>query len=330
MNIHFFDRTYHPVVSSSKQGFENAVEDYFYLDTISEKLGHHCYKVKNGNSLIKSSETTTFVRVILTIIKIISYFTFFIPLIMIIGKSVYRHSHTFKPFEGKHLRKMSSQKELLLDQCISQVRQIRDHADFIPKLKRFASLETPAEFLLRNIPAPILKKRSRGFLSSSINQMQNKVLTHGKLLPAHGVEKAKGGLKTLLNIILEGVILSRWWGPLGDKEIGNDPSIFSGPHGPFYIILDSTQINQDNTNIRLKHRMIDSDFHVAYLVPKQENKDQLVKALSKAVVLKIINKSEEELALKKIITYDDFLKFPKSTMTTIKLFKASMNFGIKR
>lgn len=54
-------------------------------------------------------------------------------------------------------------------------------------------------------------------------------------LMAHGVEGDKGGLETLFNIMVYGVIGA---GCGIGSLVNGDPSLFAGPHGPFYVLLD--------------------------------------------------------------------------------------------
>lgn len=79
----------------------NAFEDYFYIDGLTSAcFGGRTYSViqQAGKTIeIKkhTSTSTTLERAALSMLKMASYFTIIIPLIMLIGKINYRQSHNF-------------------------------------------------------------------------------------------------------------------------------------------------------------------------------------------------------------------------------------------
>lgn len=93
----FFDS-----IETPKCTFGSVVDDYFFLDAVSGKLGHRKFhhaspeKISIANQEVKKS---SFWRTLLNVVKVFSYLTVILPLIFLICKAVYRKKHTFKIFE---------------------------------------------------------------------------------------------------------------------------------------------------------------------------------------------------------------------------------------
>ncbi len=77
----------------------NAFENYFYVEGITSKLGGNKYSVitERGNTALlrPDKRSASFTQKALSLLKLASYFTVIIPLIMLCGKIVYRQSHKF-------------------------------------------------------------------------------------------------------------------------------------------------------------------------------------------------------------------------------------------
>ena len=81
---------------------------------------------------------------------------------------------------------------------------------------------------------------------------------------AQGIDQLKGGLTSMLNIILEGGIRAGQSGPLGDRS-AYATNVFSGTHGPFFVLTKS-----NTTQI------------IAYSVPKESDRQILFAVLDRA------------------------------------------------
>lgn len=135
-------------------------------------------------------------------------------------------------------------------------------------------------------------------LDKSVKAKQDKILEEGfnGFLCVQGIESNKGGIRNLLNVLIEGVARTPYAGGL----IEGDAAYCAGPHGPFYMILDSSN-----------RKMIwDEDAQIAYLVPEQRHRKFLEEALTVAEQRGYITEEEKLKALKKVITYDEFIALP--------------------
>lgn len=138
-------------------------------------------------------------------------------------------------------------------------------------------------------------------LNESAKAKQDKILEEGfnGFRSVQGLEDMKGGIRNLLNIMVEGVVRTPYAGGL----IKGDSSYCAGPHGPFYVILKPSF---------LPGNMVwDEDAQIAYLVPEQQHREFLEKALNEAEQRGYITEGEKIKALKKVITYDEFIALPE-------------------
>lgn len=126
-------------------------------------------------------------------------------------------------------------------------------------------------------------------------------------LAAHGIDVGKGGLRNLLNIILEGQIRTNIAGDwfLGRLTDG-DPTYYAGPHGPYYVVLRGPGFSY-NTSIPLQNR----DEFLWYLVPSRQERDFARQAISLAAEQGLIDKDIAEKETGKIIDYNDFIAIYK-------------------
>jgi hypothetical protein len=106
----------------------------------------------------------------------------------------------------------------------------------------------------------------------------------------------KGGIRNLLNIVLEGVVR----GPYAGALVDGPTDYCAGNHGPYYVILDP------------HHQKLtwDEDAQIAYLVPAQEHRDFLERALAEAEQRGYITSEERMRIFGKVITYDEFIALP--------------------
>ncbi|MDP2905783.1 MAG: hypothetical protein Q8O22_05720 [Candidatus Omnitrophota bacterium] len=113
---------------------------------------------------------------------------------------------------------------------------------------------------------------------------------------AHGVEEAKGGLRNLLNIILEGRLRSNAAGEwfIGELSGGNS-EYKSGPHGPFYAVINAGM--EPNTN----------GAFLWYLVPNTKDQTALRVAIAQASRQGLINSELVANEGQKVITYSEFI-----------------------
>ncbi len=221
-----------------------------------------------------------------------------------------------------------------LAEAIGRVRLLRDSTTVVPHKTRDAAWAAiyrktaPVFSLIDHLPTGEQEKIFGGY-ERSLDRMGNQtllrqVLEAGNHLYAHGVEAFKTGLRGFLNIMLEGLLRSYWWGLLAD----GDPSFYSGPHGPYYIIIDDQRIDQDKEQPgiypRLKAQVIDEKYHLAYLVPHEEHKQVLTTALRKAAELDFLTGAESDRLIGKVLTYQEFLALKPAVVAHTQAFKEMM------
>ncbi len=129
---------------------------------------------------------------------------------------------------------------------------------------------------------------------------------------AHGIEQSKGGLSSIVNIIIEGYIApSKVFGVsqvcTGPMTRDLDPSMSAGRHGPFYILMNPTYAKERPDT----SRGLSCDNHHAYLVPTSEDARVLRAGLSQAAEMGIITEDHASACSDKILTYENLLS-PKS------------------
>ncbi len=93
-NLHFFD-----CVKKTLPSFGNLFEDYFYLDSISNKVGCRKFSYVTGkqNEIVEEKKhTSNWKSVSLNVVKVVSYLTLIIPAIMLIGKAINREVNHFQ------------------------------------------------------------------------------------------------------------------------------------------------------------------------------------------------------------------------------------------
>ncbi len=134
------------------------------------------------------------------------------------------------------------------------------------------------------LPKLDVSSAERRLIDKSNNQLLNRLLcvyqSSDSALWAYGIEEAQGGFKALLNTMLEGVSSC----PGIRKKVGfgllipGSPSIYAGPHGPFYVVA------------------ADKTHHHAYIVPSHDHVTVAHQALDLACEKGLIT-SEEKIAI---------------------------------
>ncbi len=166
---------------------------------------------------------------------------------------------------------------------------------------------------------------------------------------AHGVISEKGGRASLLGIIKQGYIKAKptevgmtvFAGLLRPQRSGEDYDDYQaespGPFGPYYVLLDPIVNNLRLTKVFAKRkvilpgfyqgRLIDGvnygikdDFHLAYLVPANTDRQYIADKLSKLVQNNELDMNIAWEAISKIITYDEFLAL-KGSLNQKNMFK---------
>ncbi|MBD3295947.1 MAG: hypothetical protein GF392_01100, partial [Candidatus Omnitrophica bacterium] len=128
----------------------------------------------------------------------------------------------------------------------------------------------------------------------------NKVQSIGKKkdIPAYGIETARGGVTTLLNIILEGKIRSREgsdnWGRLDDSLY---PEVSGGSHGPYWVTFTEPAGDEWTR----------AENHVHYIVRNAEEKRDILSLLSRTARKGLITEEYRRSAGSKVVTYEDFI-----------------------
>ena len=146
-----------------------------------------------------------------------------------------------------------------------------------------------------------------------VSDLNERVLKRRNLLAAHGVEEAKGGMRNMLNIMLEGEVRFGQTGPLAK---GN-PQFFAGDHGPYYVVLDESKRvfrKADDPLFRYSPTTFPEDAHVAYIIPLEQDRELVSRALDEAVNKNLITAAERDAILSKTITYDDYLRLPDEAL----------------
>ncbi|MFH2021545.1 MAG: hypothetical protein ABIJ34_09105 [archaeon] len=145
------------------------------------------------------------------------------------------------------------------------------------------------------------------FPPSIYHLLMESILVRGKdeSLSAQGVNWRKGGIVSLLNIMLEGEIRHGNFGQL----IKGNSKYCAGSHGPYFVILDDNR-----ESITLKHYAnsytmhAPESTHLAYLVPPDNAELRFLSSdLNAAIGLGIITTEEATLVMAKIVTHSQFL-----------------------
>lgn len=123
-----------------------------------------------------------------------------------------------------------------------------------------------------------------------------------------GIESMKGGIFTLLDILIDGQLIANYYGPL----VGNDPGLSAGPHGPFYVILNDQKIEKrrDERNssdyARLEKRILGEDYVLHYLVPLEHHRKYIQTVLELAQSKGILQKEEVDRIMQKVLIMAEF------------------------
>lgn len=185
---------------------------------------------------------------------------------------------------------------------IADVRKMREEKSYIPP-------ETEKPYFERGfLPALAVCAQYASIPLPQTNYYENpslrRIFKNGLHVMAHGVEDGKAGILGFLNIILEGMVIGKYYGSL----MRGDPSYVAGPHGPYYIIYRAKKIEKNKpSDQRLKKHIYSDQYHKAYLVPNDEIKRWIIGSLEKAVHIQMLTANEQQKIVKKIYTYQEFL-----------------------
>lgn len=147
------------------------------------------------------------------------------------------------------------------------------------------------------------------------NSHFRKIIDYAPEFNCHGVQQAKGGLKSLFNIMIDGVVFARWVGRLMN---GNDPTFYATPHGPFFVIIE------DSSQSIGKHCAYLFKSIAAYLVPGNTERTEITKALDKAIVRQMITIVQKQAIMKKLITYAEMAEMPPKAFKDMQIFKSAV------
>lgn len=306
-----------------KNAFYNSLEEYCAVlpKLFGKKVKHYrCPETKEGIAK----------KIAIKIAILLSHLTLIIPLAIYIGKAICRKVASLKitvPSENIHPDHVKTAK---------QIRKLREDTQYVPpECKDFRHglrLEMPVDSIFDELcpdqndrEVIILGKTIKlprlfhNVLSPELSGKKDQILAKGfnDFINVHGVEEAKGGIKNLLNMMIEGVVRAPYTGRLEEGM----PEFVAGPHGPYYVILDP---RYSSTAYRRKG-LWKEDAVVAFLVPSHENRSFLDKGLTIAVERGFITKEEKKKALKKVITYDEFIALPARMRKWEFLLKAHLN-----
>ena len=199
------------------------------------------------------------------------------------------------------------------EKCIQLVRKIRENKEFIPfgSAKNFIQAIKCGMFGFNFVhpfllPSELLKVQHNLFeqLQSEEKKLEDEICNSNLHLTAHGVEAMKGGMTSFVNIILYGLIAVQYAGPL---QKGN-PDCFAGSHGPFFVILNDAKPAEGEP--RDHHGMIDDKYHAAYLVPNEEHRNKIFKALDDAQTAGMLTEAEKNILRSKVLIYRELLDIP--------------------
>lgn len=168
----------------------NIFESYFYLEGISGKLGIHKFALINKNKsdvkLQPHSPDITAKEIIKNIIKVFSYFTLIVPVVMLIGKGILRQKHHYRidlESAGQKVQEQISK--------VEKIRHVWKKAE-IPTTVRvnnkiiLKTQEAPGEFLA---PKEKIKRETKDSLIDAlgtINSVKNRIEKTGLIGLARG------------------------------------------------------------------------------------------------------------------------------------------------
>jgi pSer/pThr/pTyr-binding forkhead associated (FHA) protein len=144
--------------------------------------------------------------------------------------------------------------------------------------------------------------------SDKLEKQRLEVLDIGadKNLWAQGTEIEKGGLSNIIRIMIEGEIIQGQFGQLAN----GDTTTTAGPHGPFYIVVDTNPVKGNPSDIAN---------HKAYVVPEAIDRIALREMLNKAQTAGLIDKPNADSISRRIVTYDEFITGQGDIPKTIEL-----------
>jgi hypothetical protein len=118
------------------------------------------------------------------------------------------------------------------------------------------------------------------------------------VLQGQGIEEAKGGFSSLINIMLEGLITKGNFGAL----LSGNPSCFAGPYGPYYVVAD------------------DEKTIFAYIVHTEDYITHTHEALEKAVGLHLISEEDAINTCERLISADKVVTLPVEAFRSNNVF----------
>lgn len=251
-------------------------------------------------------------NVLIKMAVIVSHFTLFLPVFFYAGKAINRKIHhlELRPEDPSYV-------DPKYVEVAKEIRKLRNDPAYVPEVcKRFPMpirMDVPADSIIDEMDPNFPKldlfsnfKLLMQKLPPDIQELQNTLLEKGfnSFYCVHGIENAKGGIRNLLNIMIEGVLRAPYSGGLNDGP----SDIAAGPHGPYYVVLNPAYDSVVSKRCFLwKERA-----QVAFLVPQAEDRQFLEKGLSLAVERGYITEREKKRALAKVITYQEFVELPKA------------------
>lgn len=185
----------------------------------------------------------------------------------------------------------------------------------------FSAEYRPAEELTIHIPS-----RSISELTEPETQLLRQVWKRGERdnLDAQGT--AKVGLYGLVNIILEGQVTRGYTGPL---DSSNYTAASSGPHGPYYVIIDRTAegpLRLSSSGVQI----LGEQTHTAYVVPSEAEQRIIAQALNEAVSLDLMTHDEAIESMSRVVTYQQFIDAPPNSFRHVGRFSLSRHAYAER
>ena len=185
------------------------------------------------------------------ILILFSHFTVIVPLAVCVGKAINRK---LNPLNIAPPALLNPHNHQYLEEA-KEIRKLREDSHYVPEgCMRFPApirFKLPADSILEELYPEIKSKdlleRMMAFytpLNEDLKQKQEQILAQGfnGFSCAHGIENAKGGVRNLLNVMLEGVLRAPYAGGLMEGP----SDLVAGSHGPFYVILNPAYSNAAN------------------------------------------------------------------------------------
>lgn len=124
---------------------------------------------------------------------------------------------------------------------------------------------------------------------------RQQIFAVGEKVLAHGISEKRGGVCTLINIMLEGQLLHSSISSL----IDGDPKHVAGPHGPYYIIVSW---NKDLVDYEEGRDYSDREIQ-AFVVPGEREKQLVVDVLQDAFRGGFLTYKEQQSLCCRLFTY---------------------------